>query len=529
MRKVNPLLALMSIALFIGAEAYGQSLSAGGKLYDKWWKQAEVDEPSGDQPLWATQSTNTRSGSDTWRCKECHGWDYKGAAGAYGSGSHFSGFAGVLDAAGQLTEAQLIAWLDGTTNSDHDFSAMGADQISTLANFLSEGLVDVAPFIDATTKEAIGGDAASGEQRYAVCAGCHGSDGTAINFSGDPADPDFVGTIATGNPWEFIHKVRAGQPGTAMTSSIDLGWSMSDVVDVLAYAQSLPTEALTEDLSLSAGGKLYDKWWKQAEVDEPSGDQPLWATQSTNTRSGSDTWRCKECHGWDYRGAAGAYGSGSHFSGFSGVLDAAGQLSEAQLIAWLDGTTSSDHDFSAMGADQMANLAHFLSEELVDVAPSIDAATKQAIGGNKANGRQLYRNTCGGCHGGDGAAINFHDADDPTFVGTVANDNPWEFIHKVRSGQPATAMSSSIDLGWSMADVVDVLTYAQSSLLTEPRPPVVGIYGPLRELESSAPAGGLTVSGSAAGGSSERARSGKPLTRPLRSWGQIKAHLAEEE
>ena len=81
---------------------------------------------------------------------------------------------------------------------------------------------------------------------------------------------------------------------------------------------------------------------------------------------------------------------------------------------------------------------------------------------------------------------------------------------------------------WSMADVVDVLTYAQS-LLTGPRPPILGYYGRLRNLESSASAGGLTVSGSAAGGSSERAKSGKPLTRPLRSWGEIKAQLAEEE
>jgi hypothetical protein len=43
----------------------------GGLLYDKWWTVAEVDQPSGDQPLWATQSTNERSGGDTWRCKEC--------------------------------------------------------------------------------------------------------------------------------------------------------------------------------------------------------------------------------------------------------------------------------------------------------------------------------------------------------------------------------------------------------------------------------------------------------------------------
>lgn len=84
----------------------------GGLLYDKWWAVGEEDDhehddheasgaaPEGDHPLWATQSTNERSGGDTWRCKECHGWDYKGADGAYGDGSHFTGFVGVLQMSG---------------------------------------------------------------------------------------------------------------------------------------------------------------------------------------------------------------------------------------------------------------------------------------------------------------------------------------------------------------------------------------------------------------------------------------------
>ena len=248
MRKITLLLSFLSITLLIYSQAYGQSLSVGGRLYDKWWSQAAVDEPGEDQPLWATQSSNTRSGSTTWRCKECHGWDYKGAAGAYGSGSHFTGFPGVFDAGGGLSTEELIARLDGTTNSDHDFSAMGADQLPHLVRFLSEGLVDVAPFIDAETKAAIGGDQAHGQELYdGLCANavCHSPDGTGINFSGDPADPDFVGTIATGNPWEFIHKVRVGHPASdpLMPATIDLGWSMADVVDVLDYAQTLPTGA----------------------------------------------------------------------------------------------------------------------------------------------------------------------------------------------------------------------------------------------------------------------------------------------
>ena len=51
----------------------------------------------------------------------------------------------------------------------------------------------------------------------------------------------YVGTLANGNPWETLHKSRFGHSGSAMPSTIDLGWSVQDAVDVLAYAQTLLT------------------------------------------------------------------------------------------------------------------------------------------------------------------------------------------------------------------------------------------------------------------------------------------------
>jgi hypothetical protein len=53
-----------------------------------------------------------------------------------------------------------------------------------------------------------------------------------------------VGTIAVDNPWEFFHKVRAGQPGSnpPMPSAIANGWSLEDVLNVLGFAQTLPSE-----------------------------------------------------------------------------------------------------------------------------------------------------------------------------------------------------------------------------------------------------------------------------------------------
>jgi thiosulfate dehydrogenase len=72
-----------------------------------------------------------------------------------------------------------------------------------------------------------------------ICAVCHGFDGKRMNFK-DDAHPEFVGTVASGNPWEFVHKVRFGQPGVAMIGLVTL--PTQDIIDLLAYAQTLPVK-----------------------------------------------------------------------------------------------------------------------------------------------------------------------------------------------------------------------------------------------------------------------------------------------
>ena len=41
-------------------------------------------------------------------------------------------------------------------------------------------------------------------------------------------------------PWEFIHKVRAGQPGTRMSSGIINKWTSEDLLHLLKYTRTLP-------------------------------------------------------------------------------------------------------------------------------------------------------------------------------------------------------------------------------------------------------------------------------------------------
>jgi thiosulfate dehydrogenase len=422
----------------------------------------EMDVPAEDQPLWASQDTNTRTGSDTWRCKECHGWDYKGAEGAYGSGSHFTGFPGIIDTVASMSPGELLAALDGSANPDHDFSNLGTQALNDLAVFMRDGLVDVSPFIDAQTIAAVGGDAGHGADFYNQnCGTCHGEDGRTLNF-GDEEEPEFLGTIAADNPWEFIHKVRMGQPGAEMPAGEDEGWSIQDVVDLMAYAQSLPIEPAVGG-SVARGGRLFDMWWVEAGLEEPVGDMPVWGRQDTNTRTGGDTWRCKECHGWDYKGAEGDYGEGSHFTGFPGVYDA--RLKPvADLLALLTGSVDAEHDFSVLSEPDLNDLVSFLKDGLLDVSPFIDAETKTPISGDADHGQELYTSTCALCHGEDGLTLNFGSEDEPEYVGTIALDNPWEFVHKVRTGQPGSEppMPAAIEKGWSPQDIIDLLAFAQS-------------------------------------------------------------------
>ena len=436
-------------------ELFGDSLR-GGLLYDKWWSPLGLDEPEEDHPLWSTQDSNTRSGKDTWRCKECHGWDYKGVDGAYGGGSHMTGFVGVIQLAGGDAN-EVLAALQGATNSDHDFSAVMDEQALTdIALFIAGEIIDYAELIDGD-KMAIGGDAGTGDTLYQdTCAECHGPEGTAVNFGKLVNDVDYISGIATGNPWEFVHKMRFGQPGEPdMAVALDIGWTLEEQTSVLAYAQSLPNESMA-----SQGGQLYDKWWAALGAEEPSEDQPLWATQSTNERSGKDTWRCKECHGWDYRGAEGAYSSGSHLTGFVGSIGAAAMSAE-DIASWLDGSANADHDFSANFDDAAtAMMVSFLQTNAIDMTQYIN--DDKTVNGDTGNGQGLYESGCARCHGDDGKSIAFGDESDPEYLGDLALGNPWETLHKAANGQPAEHMPSGLNLGWSWQDLADVIAYVQT-------------------------------------------------------------------
>lgn len=220
----------------------------GGALYDKWWVVAGLDEPAGDHALWAMRpdaTSNGRSGSTTWRCKECHGWDYRGVEGAYGSGSHRTGFAGIR-AARERPADELV----DTIGRGHGFLEAGLSEadVRDLVAFVREGTIDTSTLIDGEGRFT--GDAAAGRVLYEggigdnpPCLACHGPDGRAVPLEA-PADYDaFAGKVATENPWEFQHKVRFGHPGATMPAAASQGIPPQAIADLGRHAQDLPTES----------------------------------------------------------------------------------------------------------------------------------------------------------------------------------------------------------------------------------------------------------------------------------------------
>ena len=174
----------------------------------------------------------------TWRCKECHGWDYLGAEGIYRRGSHYTGIPGVMGAAGRDPASLLPILRDA--NHPYTTEMITDEEMLRVATFLSQGLVDMRSFIDDETRTVRTdvGDMARGRAIFqTTCAACHGFDGRALDWGEDGAH-NFVGTEAASLPDEVFNKISNAHPGVAM---INLhAFSLEDRISVLRYIATLP-------------------------------------------------------------------------------------------------------------------------------------------------------------------------------------------------------------------------------------------------------------------------------------------------
>lgn len=211
---------------------------------------------------------------------------------------------------------------------------------------------------------------------------------------------------------------------------------------------------------IAEGGRLYDKWWKELKLDKPTSTHPSYPT--AGKKQGAASWRCKECHGWDYKGHKGAYSKGSHKTGIKGVRNAI-NMNDKKIIAILKNKT---HRYDkVMPEVALTQLANFIKNGQVDIASHLDKKTLH-VNGNLKRGEIFFNNTCKECHGIDGRNINFKTLSKPEFLGTVATENPVETIHKFRNGNPNTFVNGkpmpNMNKILNLEEQIDLLTYLQT-------------------------------------------------------------------
>ncbi len=205
------------------------SIVRGGLLYDKWYKVIKAPDPEETHAVWPASNTN-KSGATPHSCKSCHGWDMMGVDGAYSSGSYLTGIKGLTGMIGMPIPDVMAIIKDDM----HGYVGMMDEaDFYDLANFVSNGQIDMDAVIDRETKAANGDVAQGGAYYGTVCANCHGVDGDLPKDMGTT-----LGTLSNANPWEIIQKILNGQPAEEMPAMRAFDVQVS--TDILAYLQTLP-------------------------------------------------------------------------------------------------------------------------------------------------------------------------------------------------------------------------------------------------------------------------------------------------
>jgi len=210
-------------------------VAQGGRLYDSWWGALLTEAPEKTHPAYPVGGRY--QGARSWRCVECHGWDYRGVDGAYRDGPHATGIRGI-DGMKNADPASIVAIIRDETHR-YDETMIPDDAAFMLALFISRGQDDATAAV-APGSGTVRGDSLRGRRIFQnVCAICHDYDGRA-EITGEEAWLRTIGAVARGNPWQALHKIRNGQPSADMPAM--RAFDLQVALDVLAYAQTLPAE-----------------------------------------------------------------------------------------------------------------------------------------------------------------------------------------------------------------------------------------------------------------------------------------------
>lgn len=209
------------------------TIMSAGRLYDNWYSSLDKDKPKATHPAWPASNTK-KKGAVTWRCKSCHGWDFRGKDGKYASGSYKTGITGIRGMVG-AKPAEVVAILRDKTHG-YTTDMIPDDAAMRLGFFVSKGQYKITKWV--SDDGVVKGKPEKGKAVFqTVCAACHGFDGKSLNW-GDDKEPGYVGTEANANPWEVMAKIRHGHPGVEMVGLA--AFPMKTAADVLAYTKTLP-------------------------------------------------------------------------------------------------------------------------------------------------------------------------------------------------------------------------------------------------------------------------------------------------
>jgi mono/diheme cytochrome c family protein len=401
------------------------SVVRGGRLYDNWSIELKGRTPLHPNPAFKTKPVPLAV-ADTWRCVECHGWDYKGRHGMVGISARQKG------------DPAAIAALLNDANHGYQELLDDHDRLD-LANFIVSGQTDLQKLVEAArrTKPVVG----TPDKIFAtMCATCHGLDGDRLR-----AIPP-LGDSARQRPLEVLHVTLNGHPGGNMPALRTLGDEA--VVKILASMQALP--GLNLAASVANGGRLYDDWQVHTAGLRQSLMHPAYPPKAYYANAAPDTWRCKECHGWDYKGNSGQYAKGNHATGIKGIRALVG----ADPKLTLGVLRSSSHHYSAVLTPRdLQDLANFVSYGQIDMDTVIDPRTGLSRG-DAALGASHYRSMCAGCHGLEGRYVAKRS------LGKVSKEDPWHSLHNMLNGHPDDTMPALREIDPKVTN--DILAHIQT-------------------------------------------------------------------
>jgi mono/diheme cytochrome c family protein len=401
------------------------SVTRGGRLYDNWIAETRARAPNHPNPAFRTKQARVAV-TDTWRCVECHGWDYKGNQGVKGIQGR------------QRVDAATLAALLQDANHGYE-ELLDEHDRSDLANFISSGQTDLHR-LTSQAQRVKAGQTSAHKIFATVCAACHGLDGDLLREIAP------LGDSARQRPAEVLHVALSGHPGGNMPALRSLGEETA--VNMLAHLQTL--RSLNLVASVANGGRLYDDWQVHTGGQRQALPHPAYPPKAYYANSARETWRCKECHGWDYKGDQGQYAKGNHATGITGLRAMVGS-DPVKTIAVLRGTS---HYFSAVLKHRdLQDLANFVSYGQIDMDTVIDPKTGLSRG-NAAKGETHFRAMCAGCHGHDGYFVA------KRHVGKVSRGDPWHSLHTMLNGHPDDTMPALRELETNVTR--DILAFIQT-------------------------------------------------------------------